>query len=169
MVIKSNKRCSVRLIGLCLIVVLASCLFVQIFGIVAALMFLTCSSVIIALYYVAIGRTIIMDESGCKIVLGRFSREYAWNEICIKRLEPACLGLRNPYHLGCAFFSIKQVNKPIWLDPSLYCTFCHPLSCFFVYFVKYDANSNASDTPGLYEAEKHSFVEQLQQWGVDFT
>lgn len=167
MVIKSNKSYIVYLIGLFTIVFLASCLFAQTICIDAALMLLVCSSVIIALHYIAIGRTIIMDERGCKIVLGRFSKEYAWDEICIKRLEPDHLGLRNSYHLGGAFFSIKRVSKPDWLDPSLYCTLCHPLSCFFVYFVKDDPNSSRVDTPGIYEAEKHSFVEQLQRWGIN--
>ena len=130
-------------------------------------MLLVCSSAIIVLYYIAMGRTITMDERGCKIVLGRYSKEYAWDEICIKRLEPDHLGLQIPYHLGCAFFSIKRVNKPDWLDPSLYCMFRHPLSCFFVYFVKGDPNRTGADTPGIYEAEKRAFVEQLKQWGIE--
>lgn len=168
MVIKSNKSYTDCLIGLYVIVFLASFLFAREIGIVAALVLLACSSVIIALHYVAIGRTIIMDERGCRIILGGYSKEYTWHEISIKRLEPPCLGLRNPYHLGSAFFSITQVNKPTWLDPSLYCTFCHPLSCFFVYFIKHDTNHTAGTTPGIYEMDKCSLMEQLQQWGVDF-
>lgn len=164
MVIQSSKNCTVYLIALSVIVLLAGVLFAYAFGIAAALILLICAAIIIALYYVAIGRTIIMDERGCKIVLGKYSKEYDWDEIRIKRLEPPCLGLRNSYHLGSAFFSIKQVRKPAWLDPLLYCTFCHPLSCFFVHFLENGASAN---TVGIYEAHKHSFVKQLQQWGVD--
>ena len=167
MVINSNKSCAIYLVVLSVIVFLVSCLFAKTIGIVAALTLLVCASIIIALYHVAIGRTIIMSERGCRIVFGRYTKEYAWNEICIKRLESPCLGLRNPYHQGSAFFSIKHVRKPALLDPLLYCTFCHPFSCFFVYFVEKDASKNAAHTPGIYEVDKHSFIKQLQQWDVD--
>ena len=166
MVISSDKSNIVRLIGLWVIVVLASLLFAQVIGIVPALSLLVCSTVVIALYYVVISRVIIMSENSCKISLWSYSKEYTWDEISIKRIESSHLGLRNPYHLGGAFFSVRRTKKPVWLDPALYCTFFHPVSCFFVYFVSRDACKNAAKLPGIYEVDKQIFIKQLQLWGI---
>jgi hypothetical protein len=50
----------------------------------------------------------------------------------------------------------------LWLDPILFCAIIRPFSTFFVYF----KNGDKMSTPGIYEVDKHIFLEQLDLWGI---
>lgn len=166
MVVRSNKSNAFYVLGILLLVILASALFISIGAIIPAFVIVVGTICLLALYCITIGRTFIMDASGCEIIFWKYTRNYAWSNISLKRLEPAHLGLRQEYHNGGVFFSPFPVRKPEWLDPTLYCMFSHPFSCFYVYFVPPDANPQTSGTPGIYEVDRIIFLRQLEEWGV---
>lgn len=142
-------------------------LFGMIGGIFPALVLFWSISILYISYLITIGRIITMTDFGCKIKFWKYTREYAWDAITLKRQEPPHLGLRLPYHHGGVFFSIRPSRKPAWLDPTLYCMFCHPVSCFYVYFSPNGVKQDQSTTPGIYEVGKNEFLCQLKTWGIE--
>lgn len=159
----SNLLLVIILYILCLSMVI---LMLIIGGLIPAIFLFITTTIILTSYFVSICRIITMTDSGCRVVFWKFAKEYTWDAIFVKRLEPPHLGLRLAYHDGGAFFSIRPTRKPVWLDPTLYCTFRHPYSCFYVYFSPNSNKKKQDKTPGIYEVDKDLFLRQLEAWGV---
>ena len=129
-------------------------------------------SIVLIWHYVIVGRTLIFDEFGCTIKFYRYQRIYAWQDIEIKRKEQDYWG--NLYkHSKGVFFSIYPVNKPKWLDPTVYCMFFHPFTCFYVhptepeYFNELLKYKSARAEVGIYLVEEKEFYSKMKEWGVE--
>lgn len=162
MLISSDKSNSILLLFALILNLFVVIFFYLLGGLIPSIILFICGTTLLVSNYIAINRTVIMNEFGYKVTLGKYTREYTWADLSIKRIEPPHIGLRLSYHSGGAFFSIFPVRKPKWIDPALYCTLFHPFSCFFVYFKNKDSNQ----TPGIYEVDKNSFLDQLEFWGI---
>lgn len=167
MVVFSRKNYIVNIVGLCAIVLLVCLLFLSTGAILLALLLLICSLLLLTSYGIAVGRTIIYEEDGCTIKLGKIERKVAWEELAIKRIEPPHLGLRVQYRYGAAFFSLHKTFKPRYCDPCLFCMLFHPFSCFWVYFLQSGIKQSTESTPGIYEVNREDFLKQLNSWGVN--
>lgn len=167
MVIKSDKSNFIEAGFMLVLVLLAVGLIYSVGGAIPAIVLFILCLIVLALNCITIGKTIIFHQLGCKVKFWKYEREYTWEELSIKRIEPPHLGLRMPYHSGGAFFSKSPVRKPKILDPTLYCSIFHPFSCIYVYFVREDRGGKQKGTPGVYEVNKEAFLFQLKAWGVD--
>ena len=167
MVISSQKNFILNIIGLGILTVLTSILFLSMGAFFLALFILLSGTLLLTSYGIVLGRTITFSSAGCSIKIGNIKRFIAWENMCIMRLEPPHLGLRCPYHNGGAFFSFRKVHKPRICDPCLYCVLFHPFSCFWVYFVPEMKSSNEGTLTGVYEVNKESFLSQLSVWGIE--
>lgn len=143
MVIKSGKKA----MELVIIIFVCSVFVTLMFAFVAEILTeaLTLGSIYMGIYvlmYIALGRTIIMDENGCEVCLGKYKKMYLWDELQVKRVEDYryTLSYKYPYLSG-VIFSPRKIYKPRWLDPVLYNAFVHPLSFFYVYFPNDDPKS----------------------------
>lgn len=161
MIIQSDKGNVVLALFCWLLCILSAVLILRLGVILPAVLLFCVTTGLLASYSITIGRTIIMDAAGCTIALGSYARKYTWEDISVRRAEPSHLGLRLQYHKGGAFFSVSASQKPLWLDPTLYCTFFHPFSCFYVYFT-----DDAQATPGIYAVDRNVFINQLDTWGI---
>jgi hypothetical protein len=150
-----------------MLILLSALLLGTLYGAIPAVILIGVTTLISVSYCVTIGRTITMDASGCRIEICCVSKHYGWDEVVVKRLETAHLGLRSTYHNGGVFFYVVQTHKPKWLDPMLYCTLCHPFTCFFVYFATSVENSTTGATSGIYETEKEIFLKKMKEWSLD--
>jgi len=123
-------------------------------------------------YWMATGRTIIMDQMGCTVVFGKYRKCYRWDELKVKQYVDCrkCLGYgRQPYQSG-AEFSIKEVKRPKWMQLGAYCQYFHPLTYIYVYFRPRPENYPwimKLNPPFCYPVDELEFRKKMIEWGVD--
>ena len=162
MVVKSSRDCLVSIAYLGILVLATELILLSEGGAVPSVILLVVSTLLLGSYGIAVGRSIAYDEKGCTIRVGKWERFYGWEELTVKRLEPAHLGLRSPYRYGGVFFAVCKVHKPKLCDPCLYAMLFCPVACFWVYFVP----DSAQGTPGIYEVNRETFLGCLKAWGI---
>ena len=125
-------------------------------------------------YWVATGRTIIMDSEGCTIQFLWYRKCYTWDQLKTKRFADYkhSLGYKASYIAG-AEFSPNMVRKPKWLKPVEYCALIHPVSFFFVTFKPADdllknARQYPSTTqfPCIYMVDEMAFRDKMKEWNI---
>lgn len=123
--------------------------------------------VLIIRYWIATGKTIIINEYGCSISFLGFKREYKWDELETKHIEyyNNSIEYRTLYH-GGVVFSEKEIKKPKWVKAATYSIFIHPISVFFIYF-KPKRPKLYYKYPQIYEIEKGLFIDKMREWKVD--
>lgn len=166
MVIKTDKSWLYLIFVEFLLSLSISILFLALGGLIPAGILFVFTLVLSASGFVTIGRTIVMTETGCTLTFWKYTKEYQWNILQVKRLEPPHLGLRASYHNGGAFFSVYPMKKPKLLDPTLYCLLRHPFTCFYVYFLPDSTKNEPYTTHGIYEVNRTEFLHLLKTWGV---
>lgn len=132
---------------------------------IVGLVLAACSIRLLYSFYTAHGRTLIFSETGCTVRFRTDEVHLLWDDIVVKRVEPQHWGGNREYTKGCVFFSLRPTKKSPRTDPASYALF-HPNTCFWVYF-KSDNHGIASNTPGIYEVDKDTFLNQLAEWGVE--
>lgn len=124
-------------------------------------------------------RELILDEYGCTFKLFKYERTYSWDELKVKKI------IRNKDR-EWAFFSVKNVNKPAWIEPFEYCAFRHPLTCFYVTLKPQDYKIPKRPLKSVYAAslvkgvkvdkrylvpdsmyDKTKFLLKLEEWGIE--
>lgn len=122
---------------------------------------------IIIRYWIATGKTIIINEYGCRISFLGYKREYSWYELETKYIEyyDNSIEYRTPYHGGMVF-SKKEIKKPKWVKAGSYSIFIHPISVSFIYF-KPERPKLYYKYPQIYEVEENLFKEKMREWKVD--
>lgn len=117
-------------------------------------------------YWMVLGRTIVLDESGCYVKFLWYERFYKWNELKVKREEkyPQVFSYRFPYTKGIVF-SPYSIHRPKWLGPVEYGILLQPISFVFLFFAS-ERNTNLSFF-GIYEVEEVNLKEKLRMWNVD--
>lgn len=109
----------------------------------------------------------ILNEEGCTVKLWKYEKTYKWDEITIKRWEKKY----EWSYFESAFFSVYPVEKPINIEPFNYCVYRHPFTCFCVNFWSESYRKSYQRSPEyctLRSMSKEEFVQQLQEWGVEF-
>ena len=167
MIVKSDKEYwQVHVIkGLCYIGILA--LFIseknQIANIIALILgILFCIEYVLSI--IVAQHILIMDENGCTYKLWNYQKRYKWGELKIKRFEK---GIHENHYNECVFFSYKDVKKPKKMSPLTYCTFMHPFTSFFVFFIPEHLEGDKLRLPELQVVDKELFLKQLVVWGVE--
>lgn len=117
-------------------------------------------------YWIATGRTLIMNEDGCTVCFGWYKKKYKWDELKVKRMEDYrnAFGYRSPYTKG-VIFSPNIIHKPKWLKPEEYSIHVHPITFFFVYFPP--AKRTRANGPALYTVDEEVFREKMKIWNVE--
>ena len=163
MVIKSGKEYLIVGLSIVVLTTLVSFVIADMGYILVSIALAVLSIAGAVSYSIVVGRTVTMDQSGFTISLLKYQRFYKWEDLVIRRMEGPHMGLRNSNINGGVFFSLKKVRKPEMMDPALYCSLFHPVSCFFVFFSSLGNNDKCQ---GIYPVNKDRFVEQLKEWGV---
>lgn len=116
-------------------------------------------------YWIATGRTLIMDEEGCTVCFGWYRKKYKWDELKVKRMEDYrnAFGHRSPYTKG-VIFSPYTIHKPKWLKPDEYSKYVRPFTFFFVYFPP--EKRTRANGPALYTIDEVVFLEKMKIWNV---
>lgn len=167
MVIKSNASNTQAIILCYLVSILVFIVFCSLstYYIAAAmfLLILTYSTC----YWIATGKTLVFDKSGCTVSFLWYRRAYTWDELKTKQYKTYKTSSRYPYSRG-AVFSAKLIHCPNWLRPDRYCMFVHPLSFLFVYFRPENLPNTADKlNPMLYVTEESYFRDKLTEWNVE--
>ena len=119
-------------------------------------------------YAQVFGKKICIDEKGCYVQFLWYRKQYAWEELTVKRVERYSLlsgGHRINHKSGCVF-SAHPIHKPKWMNPVAYCFCCRPMSVFFVLF-EYEREKDFFQTfPYIYEVSETEFREKIQQWNI---
>lgn len=132
-------------------------------------------------HFIAVGRTIIMDQEGCTVIFGRYYKKYRWDELIVKRLE----WFRGDGHkfgvyskMKIAVFAphkiykyYKNYKKGQW-SASGYCMAWHPLSIIYVRLVsdielEKVKSEKKFDNYLSYVVEERTFLEKLDGWDVE--
>lgn len=121
--------------------------------------------IIMTRYWIAIGRTFIMNEIGCVVILGGYRREYKWEEFKIKAIEDFSHArmTKSTYKKG-VIFSVRNIHKPWWWEPTQYSWHLHPLSFVFVNFTP---KGRFPGVEKIYEVDEDVFLRQMQEWNVE--
>lgn len=146
------------------------------------LLFFTCIilSIVFMRHFIAVGRTIIMDQEGCTVVLGRYHKKYKWDELVVKRIE----WFKGDGHKHCVYSKMKiavfaphkiykyheNYKKGQW-SASDYCMVWHPLSVIYVHLVSDVELAKVKSEKKIdnylsYIAEERTFLKNLDGWNV---
>ena len=163
MIIKSEKGEIVPLFVVCLALLLVI-LFLEGMGTLFFLMFWVCL-VGCGRYWLAFGKTFILEEEGCTVCFLWYRKEYRWDELQVKRYANyrPCIPLLKCYCKEGAEFSPKNLHRPRWLAAADYCEMFHPMSFFFIYF--YPENMRSRSLM-FYVVDGNEFREKMREWGV---
>ena len=118
-------------------------------------------------YWIATGKTIIINEYGCSISFLGYKREYRWCELETKYIEyyNNSIEYRTLYR-GGVVFAEKEIKKPKWIKAATYSVFINPISVFFIYF-KPEKPQLHYKYPQIYEIEEGLFIDKMKEWKVD--
>lgn len=117
---------------------------------------------------ISIGRTFILDETGCTVCFGKYFKKYTWDQLKTKVIVNYYIpsmysnSLYPPY-VTEIFFVPYKMRKPKMIRAGLYRVF-HPWRCIFMYFIP----KEDGDYPGrYYEVDEQEFRTKMAQWGVE--
>ena len=117
---------------------------------------------------IGIGRTFILDETGCTVCIGKYKKKYNWaqlkTKVIIKYYIPSMhsSSLYPPYETEI-FFAPYKMRKPRIFRACTYSPF-HPFRCIYMYFAP--ENSNVFPCR-YYEVDEKEFITKMAQWGVE--
>lgn len=145
---------------------LGGCILISIdVGIIVFFLIFGSLSLIIIPYWIATGRTFVMNEEGCVVSILWYRKQYKWADFQVKGIEDFCHAreYKNTYTRG-AVFSTRRIRKPWWWTPELYCWRLHPLSFVFVNFTP---KERWFGTSPIYEMDEKKFMEKMKEWNVE--
>lgn len=119
-------------------------------------------------YWMALGRTLVLDEKGCSVKFLWYEKNYKWEDLIVKQQAnyKNVFSYRFPYTEGI-IFSPYFIRKPKWLGPVEYSILVHPLSFIFLFFSsERDTNLNFA---GIYEVDENTIKENLRKWHVELS
>lgn len=154
MVIKSGKKA----MELVIIVFVCSVFVTLMFAFVAESLTeaLTLGSIYMGIYvlmYIALGRTIIMDENGCEVCLGKYKKMYLWDELQVKRVEDYryTLSYKYPYYLELYSHLVKFISPGGWIQ------FCITHLCIHFHFFMYIFQTMIRRVERIYVVDEKCF------------
>lgn len=117
---------------------------------------------------ISVGRTFILDETGCTVSFWKFKRTYTWDQIKTKVIitysfRPLLMGTNCPEYLTEIIFTPYIMRKPRFIRAYIYSIF-HPFRCIYMYF---DPKENRFRSSKYYEADEEEFRTKMAQWGVE--
>ena len=163
MVVKSGK--GNRVMGIASVLIIIILMYNDIEILVGTLVLFT-------RLWIALDRTLIMDEEGCTVSFLGFKKKYLWKNLSIKRIEHYYydVGAYNYYGDSDAIvFSVHRIHKPRWMQAYDYSFLIHPFSFFFVYCpsLHSDGKENKKKMVFRYEVNEREFLEQMKNWNVE--
>jgi len=170
MIIKSAKDYN-WMMAVIILVILATALLLLsagcgvVFAVIYALLLL----IFAMRFWVSVGRTLIFDVNGCTVKFLWITRTYRWKDLKTAHYLDLtnAFGYRQPYKAG-AIFSAKQIKIPKWMKPGDYSAFCHPFSCFYVYFdPKVVRKKGDIRIPEIYIVDEEVFHKHLVGWNIE--
>lgn len=168
MIIKSDKK-NMAIVVMLFCIVIA--LFVVFWFVFKDILFSTIICIIlfcfIFRYWIATGRTIIMNSEGCTITFLFYRKQYSWSELALKQYVDysESIGYKASCYGGAEFFH-KKNRRLKRLMPVEYSAFFHPLSFFFVLFYPQNMTWSEKQFPAVYSVDEKTFRKRLHEWGV---
>ena len=126
MVVKSGK--GNRVMGIASVLIIIILMYNDIEILVGTLVLFT-------RLWIALDRTLIMDEEGCTVSFLGFKKKYLWKNLSIKRIEHYYydVGAYNYYGDSDAIvFSVHRIHKPRWMQAYDYSFLIHPFSFLYI-------------------------------------
>lgn len=117
----------------------------------------------------SIGRTFILDETGCTVCMWKYRKKYTWEQlntkIVIKYYIPSMYSNSlYPSYETEIFFAPYKMHKPRMIRACIYRAF-HPIRCIYIYFTPKNAEEYYLRD---YEVDEQEFRTKMAQWGVEF-
>ena len=165
MVIKSEKLKNIEFLVLIIGMVLCIVLSYSSYGSLSLLFLIP--FIYILRCWIAIGRTLTMDQQGITVSVFLHKKSYSWSELKTKRYAEFenAYGYRD-FHSSGAEFSLNMVHRPKWLKPQAYCSLAHPISFCFVYFRPKLPKGKHPYYRAIYAVDEAEFRAKLDEWGV---
>lgn len=115
--------------------------------------------------WIALGRTITLDEDAFSIEFLWYKKCYKWEELKVKQeiVHRNDIRFRIPYTKGIVF-STRYIHKPKWLDPVKYNIYFRPFSFIFL---KYSSEKNLVDFDNYY-IDENEIKDKLKKWNVNW-
>ncbi len=118
--------------------------------------------------WIAIDRTIFMEEDGCTISFWKYKKKYRWSDFSVKeirRCQDAPNRMSPTYYKKCVVLSVKAIHKPKWFSISRYNGLIRPFSLIVIYF---QPKQRKGEKPivFIYEVEEDKFRECMKTWNV---
>ncbi len=124
--------------------------------------------ILIALYWIATGRTIVLEPDGAEISFLWIKRKYSWDQLLTKQFFKCenGLGFRIPYTDGIELCH-RKVSRPSWIKPMQYNFIFHPFAYIVIHFPP--INKTPIKYPALYEVDRKTLVNAIKKWGLNST
>lgn len=124
--------------------------------------------ILITRYWVAVGRTVIIDSMGISVEFLGVEKRYDWEEIKVRHIEnyKNSIGYRLPYLKG-AVFCKYELHKPRWMMSATYGMLLHPFSFVFIHFPVEQTLSKGIRCPDLYVIDEDVFRETIKSLGIE--
>ena len=119
-------------------------------------------------YWIATGRTLIMDKNGCRVSFLWYKKAYSWNELTKYTETYENIISYRFLHDGGYIFSTKPINKPKWMGPIEYCAIVHPFAVFFVCCTPPELTKAHKQYALIYPVDKEELTACFLKWEVDF-
>ena len=163
-VIRPNTGNIFTVVFLFVVVFGAFVLFCTLGCFLAALLFTIIFSVMILMYWIAVGRTFIFDHKGVTISWLWFSKSVCWDAMNVKQFfnSKNGFGYRDIYSSGMEL-SYKKISRPTWIKPMQYCFMRHPFSYVVIHFTP--DNPPPIKYPAVYEIDRNILIPALNEWG----
>ena len=125
------------------------------------------TSLVLFRHYIAFGKTIYINETGCTVKLWFYKKTYSWSELKTKRIEnfdQRLCGRGDPYVRGVVFSTKSNFKTPELIAIETYLMCClNPFAFFVVLFQPHDSHTRMVHT---YEVDEETFMEKMESFGI---
>ena len=121
-------------------------------------------------YWIAVGRTFVIDQAGVIVKFFCIQKRYNWQEIKVRNIEyrKNSIGYRLPYVKG-AVLCKYTLNKPRWMMSATYGVLFRSFSLIFVHFPVEQELFKGIRCPDLYVVDENIFIEKLATFGIELS
>lgn len=156
MIIHPSNAVNKIVIVLVLISICSACVFLYAFKSIvsSSVIFLIIASLALR-FWIAYGRTVIIDECGVTVKLLGKRKTVRWDKVQQIRIYDSsnAIGYKNVAFSGAEFICEGRC-RPSFFSPTYYCFWAHPWSYVFTSFSEGVLQLSDSQYPVFYEVEK---------------
>ena len=166
MIVKSDRY---NLIGVLMLLGSVACflfmMYVWTYSVLVALLCGVPLLLLVGLYWLSTGRTLIFNEDGCTIRFLCFKKLHRWEALEEKAVADYKDNSMHtiPYH-GGVVFSARKSSRERSSHPIYFSAF-RPFSSFYVFFHADHVPSTQSYVK-LYTVDENLFREKMNHWGI---